>query len=280
MSTVLFARRARRPKPAAPADEIELQEPPAVPEDTGGGISSVLMYAPMGLGSMAMVMMFVRPGSGALTYIGGGMMLMSVVGMLIVQLVRGSVTHKQKLHGHRRDYIRYLTQLRIRVRRSLAAQQRAARWIHPDPGALWSIALGYRLWERRPAHDDFGEVRLGVGTQRSSLALIPPDTKPIEDLEPLAAHALRRFLKAYTTVPRAPIAVYLRGFGQVQIGGDDEAILGLARAVIGQLATSHAPGDLRFAVCAAEDRVDRSEWHKTQPHHPNPQNPDAPAPVG
>jgi DNA segregation ATPase FtsK/SpoIIIE, S-DNA-T family len=92
VSTVLFARRARRPKPAAPGDEIEIQEPPAVPEDTGGGISSVLMYAPMGLGSIAMVMMFVRPGSGLMSYIGGGMMLLSVVGMLLVQLVRNSVS--------------------------------------------------------------------------------------------------------------------------------------------------------------------------------------------
>ncbi|ONI87837.1 secretion protein EccC [Actinosynnema sp. ALI-1.44] len=275
MSTVLFARRARRPKPAAPGDEIEIQEPPAVPEDTGGGISSVLMYAPMGLGSIAMVMMFVRPGSGLMSYIGGGMMLLSVVGMLVVQLFRNSVTHKQKLHGHRRDYIRYLTQLRRQVRKSLAAQQRAGRWIHPDPRALWSMALGYRLWERRPAQDDFGEVRIGVGTQRSTLKLLPPDTKPIEDLEPLAAHALRRFLRAYSTLPNAPIAVYLRGFGQIQFSGEDEAVLGLARAVLGQLATAHAPGDVRIALCASEERMARWDWLKWLPHNQDPESRDA-----
>jgi S-DNA-T family DNA segregation ATPase FtsK/SpoIIIE len=267
MSTVLFARRARRPKPAVPGDEIQIQEPPAVPEDQGGGISSVLMYAPMGLGSIAMVLMFVRPGSGLMSYIGGGMMLVSVIGMLVVQMVRNSVTHKQKLHGHRRDYIRYLAQLRGRVRKALTAQQRAARWVHPDPRALWSIALGYRLWERRPAQDDFGEVRIGVGTQRSAMKLLPPDTKPIEDLEPLAAHALRRFLRAYSTLPNAPIAVYLRGFGQIQLGGDDAAVLGLVRAMLGQLATAHAPGDVRIALCAEGDRVRRWDWLKWLPHN-------------
>ena len=275
MSTVLFARRTRRPKPVVPDDEIQIQEPPAVPEDTGGGISSVLMYAPMGLGSIAMVMMFVRPGSGLMSYIGGGMMLVSVVGMLVVQLVRSSVTHKQKLHGHRRDYIRYLTQLRGRVRKALAAQQRAARWIHPDPRALWSIALGYRLWERRAAQDDFGEVRIGVGTQRSALKLLPPDTKPIEDLEPLAAHALRRFLRAYSTLPNAPIAVYLRGFGQIQFSGEDPAILGMVRAMLGQLATAHAPGDVRIALCATEDRLERWDWLKWLPHNQDAESRDA-----
>ncbi|MEV0679417.1 type VII secretion protein EccCa [Actinosynnema sp. NPDC050436] len=275
MSTVLFARRARRPRPAAPGDEIEIQEPPVVPEDTGGGISSVLMYAPMGLGSIAMVMMFVRPGSGLMSYLGGGMMLLSVVGMLVVQLIRNSATHKQKLHGHRRDYIRYLSHLRGRVRTSLAAQQAAARWIHPDPKALWSLALGYRLWERRPAHDDFGEVRLGMGTRRSTLTLVPPDTKPIDDLEPLAAHALRRFLRAYSTLADAPIAVYLRGFGQVQLSGDEETARGLVRAVLGQLATAHAPGDVRIALCATEDRLAHWDWLKWLPHNQDPDNRDA-----
>lgn len=267
MSTTLFARRARRPKPPAPDTEIELQPPPGVPENAGGGISSVLMYAPMGLGSLAMVMMFVRPGAGAFAYVGGGLMVVSAIGMMITQMLRSSVTHKQQLNGHRRDYIRYLGQLRKQAREALSAQQKASRWIHPDPHALWSMALGYRLWERRPAHDDFGEVRLGQGTQQSTFRLAPPDSKPIEDLEPLAAHALRRFMRAYSTLPDAPIAVYLRGFGQIQFSGDDEAVLDLTRAILGQLATAHAPGDVRIAVCADGERMTRWDWLKWLPHN-------------
>ncbi|MFC9254315.1 type VII secretion protein EccCa [Amycolatopsis thailandensis] len=267
MSTTLFARRARRPQPPAPESEVELQPPPGVPENTGGGVSSILMYAPMALSSLAMVMMFVRPGAGAFAYVGGGLMVVSALGMLVTQMVRNSVTHKQKLNGHRRDYIRYLGQLRKKVRKSLVAQRQAARWIHPDPQALWSLAMGYRLWERRPAHEDFGEVRVGLGTQRSVLKLVPPDSQPVEDLEPLAAHALRRFMRAYNTVPEAPIAVYLRGFGQIQFSGDSEAVLGLMRAILGQLVTAHAPGDVRVAVCAVDEHVDRWDWLKWLPHH-------------
>ncbi|MEU6128899.1 type VII secretion protein EccCa [Saccharopolyspora sp. NPDC047091] len=267
MSTVLFARRSRRPKPTSPSEEIEIQEPPAVPENTGGGISSVMMYAPMGLGSLAMVMMFVRPGSGVLSYIGGGIMMCSAVGMILVQLLRSSVNHKQKLHGFRRDYIRYLGQLRRQVRKALTGQQKAARWIHPDPRSLWSLALGYRLWERRPAHDDFGEVRIGLGKQRSATKLVPPDSKPIEDLEPLSAHALRRFLRAYTTLSNAPIAVYLRGFSQIRFRGDEEAVRGLSRAMLAQLVTGHAPGEVRIALCASEQRREDWDWLKWLPHN-------------
>lgn len=275
MSTVLFARRSRRPKPTAPSEEIEIQEPPAVPESTDGGLSGVLMYAPMGLSSLAMVMMFVRPGSGTMAYIGGGVMALSAVGMIVSQMLRSSVTHKQKLQGHRRDYIRYLSQTRRRVREALATQQQAARWIHPSPRSLWSLALGYRLWERRPAHDDFGEVRLGLGKQRSSVKLTPPDSKPVEDLEPLAAHALRRFLRAYTTLSHSPIAVYLRGFGQIRFRGDAQHVRGLVRAMLAQLATAHAPGDVQVALCASGDRQDAWDWLKWLPHNQSPDSRDA-----
>src|SRR3954451_22324903 len=54
VSTVLFTRGPRRAGPAPPAEDAELQEPPVVPEPANSGIGSVLMYAPLGLGSLAM----------------------------------------------------------------------------------------------------------------------------------------------------------------------------------------------------------------------------------
>ena len=36
----------------------------------------------------------------------------------------------------------------------------ALAWRHPDPDSLWSLALTTRLWERRPTHPDFGEIRI------------------------------------------------------------------------------------------------------------------------
>lgn len=266
MGTVLFSRRARRFGPSAPEGEVTIQEPPSVPEQAGGGIGSILVYAPMSLSSLAMVMIFLRPGSGALAYIGGGVMVASSIGMIIAQFMRTGLAHKQKLHGERRDYLRFLTQLRRSVRSALDRQQKAVRWVHPAPASLWSTALGYRLWERRPAHDDFGEARIGVGTQRAALKLVPPETKPVEDLEPLSAHALRRFLRAYTSLPDAPIAVYLRGFAQIQFAGDGAAVRGLVRAVLGQVATAHAPADLKIAICATDETLHHWDWVKWLPH--------------
>ncbi|MFI7123873.1 type VII secretion protein EccCa [Amycolatopsis sp. NPDC049868] len=266
MSTVLFSRKARQFGPTARDGEIALQEPPAVPEQPSGGVSSILIYAPMSLSSLAMVLIFLRPGSGLIAYIGGGIMVLASIGMIVAQFMRSSLQHKQKLHGDRRDYLRYLTQLRRTVRSAVAGQQKAGLWLHPDPGSLWSTALSSRLWERRPAHEDFGEARLGLGTQRSTLQLVPPETKPVEDLEPLAAHALRRFLRAYTSLPDAPIAVYLRGFARIQFSGDEHAVRALVRSVLGQVVTAHAPGDVKIAVCRAEENKSNWDWIKWLPH--------------
>uniref|UniRef100_UPI000593AE7B hypothetical protein n=1 Tax=Nocardiopsis chromatogenes TaxID=280239 RepID=UPI000593AE7B len=67
MSTLIVRRPARRPGPELPSGELALQEPPALPEQQGG-MGAVFMYLPMALSSLAMVMMFLRPGSGG----GGG----------------------------------------------------------------------------------------------------------------------------------------------------------------------------------------------------------------
>ena len=175
MSTTLFRRPARRVGPAMPADEVELQEPPTVPEPKSNGLSTVLTYLPMAVMSGSMMMMMLQSsqrsgGSGPLMYITGGMMGVAMVTMIVGQLARASNDRKHQQTGDRRDYLRYLGQVRRRVREKLGEQHRAASWTHPNPRSLWSLVQSYRLWERRASHEDFGEVRLGSGTQRSAVS--------------------------------------------------------------------------------------------------------------
>ncbi|MEK8108405.1 hypothetical protein NKG94_32275 [Micromonospora sp. M12] len=139
-------------------------------------------------------------------------------------------------------------------------------WRHPEPDALWSIAASRRLWERRITEDDFGETRIALGPQRLAVEIVPPETKPVEDLEPMSAIALRRFVRAHSTVPELPTALSVRAFSRVVLRGDREPVLNLTRAALGQLATFHAPDDLVIAVVAAPDRQSAWEWVKWLPH--------------
>ncbi|MES4902281.1 MULTISPECIES: type VII secretion protein EccCa [unclassified Streptomyces] len=269
MSTVLFRRPARRRGPDMPEGELSLQEPPTLPEVTPDS-SAVWNYLPMALMSVSMMLMYMRPGgsrSGAFIYLALGMMVVSAVAMILGQFVRRNSERKQRLKGERRDYLRYLRQTRKKVRAAVVEQQRALLWRHPEPAALWSLVGTTRLWERRPADPDFGEIRVAVGEQKLGLRLSPLSTKPVEDLEPLTAHALRSFIRAYSTVPDQPIAVYLRTWARVLFRGEPARIRELTRAMLAQLAVLHSPEDLWITVVTTDERRAEWDWVKWLPHN-------------
>ncbi|MFD9890246.1 type VII secretion protein EccCa [Amycolatopsis sp. NPDC059027] len=279
MSTIVISRPPRQAGPPPPHGELELQEPPALPEVQGADMSSVMTYLPMGLGSGATVLMFANPGTGGGMYVASGLMAVSTVGMMFGQLGRASGERKRKLKGERRDYLRYLGQVRKQVRGALNQQRAAVDWDNPAPARLWTIASGPRLWERRPNHEDFAEVRIGTGTQRALLRLVPAQTKPVEDLEPLCAGALRRFIAAYSTVSDVASALHLRGYSGLELTGDPDATYELARAMVAQLVTFHAPEDLRVAVLACRDRIGTWQWTKWLPHNESGHETDAAGPA-
>jgi DNA segregation ATPase FtsK/SpoIIIE, S-DNA-T family len=279
MGTMTVRRPPQRSGPEMPQGEIVLQEPPAVPETSGGGLAAAVTYLPMAAASGAMMLIFIGPGTAVIGYLAAGMMGLAGVGMLFGMLWRNSGDRKRKMNGERRDYLRYLSQTRRQVRRDADRQRAAVRWRHPVPESLWSVALSTRLWERRPSDEDFGEARIGTGEQRLAVRLRPPQSKPVEDLEPLCASALRRFIRAYTTLPDLPAAAYLRAFARVLFRGDTEAVQGMVRAMLAQLVTLHSPEDLKVTVCAGADRRADWDWVKWLPHSHHPAENDAAGPV-
>ena len=279
MSTVAITCSARKAAPPMPEGELELQEPPALPELQPTDMSSMLTYLPMGLGSGAMVFMFAGGSSGPMTYLAAGLMAASSVGMMLGQVGRQGRERKRRLNGERRDYLRYLSRVRRQVRAAMAQQRAAVAWNQPDPAELPALVSAGRLWERRPSHEDFAEVRLGLGTQRSALRLVPPQTKPVEDLEPLCASALRRFIRAHTVVTDIPTALHLTGMSYVRLVGDADRLRALLRSMVLQLATFQAPEELRIAALVAADAAAHWQWLKWLPHAAHPVLEDAAGPV-
>ncbi|MET8942591.1 type VII secretion protein EccCa [Streptomyces sp. NPDC004542] len=263
-----------------PEGELSLQEPPTLPE-TVPDHSAAWTYLPMGLMSASMMLAFIRPGGsgGALTYVALGVMVLGSAMMMVGQVVRKAGERKQRLRGERRDYLRYLSQTRRKVRRAVIEQQLALAWRHPAPRTLRSLVRTTRLWERRTRDDDFAEVRVAVGDQQLAMALAPVSAKPVEDLDPLCAHALRRFTRAYGTVPDQPIALYLRSWARVLLRGDEHAVRGLVRAALCQLAVFHAPEDLWIALCVSDERRAEWDWVKWLPHNLHPHEQDGAGPA-
>ncbi|SDY12760.1 DNA segregation ATPase FtsK/SpoIIIE, S-DNA-T family [Micromonospora pattaloongensis] len=288
MSTVVIKRPPRRPAPEIPTGELGVEPPPEIPQATGARWQQLMMMLPMLGGSVAMAMMFGR-GGGTYSYVVGAMFGISSLAMLATSWGSASGSPKKaEMMTARREYLRHLATLRRRVRETAAKQRAGLFYRHPDPAQLWSTVGSHRLWERRGTDPDFGVVRVAVGPQTLATPLVPPVTRPLEDLEPMTAGALRRFLDAYSVVPDLPVALSLRGFARVFLRDagtpGDAAVTGseaqaLTRAMLTQLSVFHAPDDLLIAVCAGPERRAAWEWVKWLPHAQHPTRTDALGPV-
>jgi S-DNA-T family DNA segregation ATPase FtsK/SpoIIIE len=274
VSTQLFRRPPRRPAPQLPRGELLLESPPELAEELPRGFGQLLMILPMVAGVGAMAFLYAGRGGGTMTYVVGGLFGVSMLGMAVGSMGGGSGDKKAELNAERRDYMRYLAQVRRQARRAAAQQRAALRWRHPEPDALWSIVLSNRMWERRTTDDDFGEIRIAVGSQQLAVKIITPETKPVEDLEPMSAIALRRFVRAHQAVPELPIALSIRAFSRVVLRGDRATTTALARSLLCQAVTFHAPDDLIVAVVAAPERHAEWDWVKWLPHTQSPKQTD------
>ncbi|SDN78838.1 DNA segregation ATPase FtsK/SpoIIIE, S-DNA-T family [Lentzea jiangxiensis] len=226
----------------------------------------VMIVASVGMMGMMLVFMPRQPAA----MIMPGMMMISTIGMMASGMGSGKGQKKAEMNEDRKDYLRYLGQMRDRAREAADEQRAEREWVHPDPQMLWSLATTRRMWERRQNDPDFCHLRAGRGSQRLATRLVPPQTGPVEELEPIATLALRRFVRAHSLVPDLPISIALRGFAAVGLLGDIEDRRDLARALIAQLVTFHAPDDLLIAVVSAGRTKQLWEWAKWLPHVQHP----------
>ncbi|WP_157878257.1 FHA domain-containing protein, partial [Streptomyces torulosus] len=118
----------------------------------------------------------------------------------------------------------------------------------PDPAALLLTALGPgpRLWERGPGHPEALSVRLGTADRAT------PDGSGL--------------------LPAVPVTTGLREVGALGLAGPRPRLMGLARAVVAQLAALHSPDTLELTLISAdrsrpaEERTADWSWLGWLPH--------------
>lgn len=197
----------------------------------------------------------------------GMVMIASTVAMSIAMVVRFRRGSQGQLADLRRDYLSYLSQTRRTALDTGKAQRDAQYYLHPSPEQLWAlVAEGSRVWERRPGDEDFAQVRIGLGPQSLATPLVSPETGPVDQLEPLTAGAMQRFVATHGVLDALPMAVSLRAFYHVTVSGDPQSVRASARALAGSLASLHSPEDLVIVVAAGRAELSHWEWAKWLPH--------------
>ena len=119
-------------------------------------------------------------------------------------------------------------------------------------------------------------LRRGPGRHRrrsgSRVPLIPPETKPVEDLEPLSRRRAAPLRPRLLHGPRpAGRRLPARRSRRISSRGDRGASAAWSAPCWPSWSPFHAPDDLRIAVCAGAEHAAEWEWVKWLPHalHPH-----------
>ncbi|TDC20863.1 type VII secretion protein EccCa, partial [Streptomyces sp. 8K308] len=264
MSQIVVKRPPRVLPERVPDTPVTLLPPPELPKGQQEGV--LMQLVPM-LGMGSSVVFFFMPGAAPMMRVMGLLMLVSTVGMLIAMVVRFRRGTQGQMAQLRRDYLKYLARTRQEVRETARAQRDTQLYLHPAPEQLWAlVAEGSRVWERRPGDADFGQVRVGLGEHQLATPLVAPETAPVDELEPLTARSMRRFLDTHGTIGGLPVAVLLRGFYHLTVTGEAEAARGTARSLVASLAALHSPEEVTLAVVTSAEAAGAWEWVKWLPH--------------
>jgi DNA segregation ATPase FtsK/SpoIIIE, S-DNA-T family len=140
-----------------------------------------------------------------------------------------------------------------------------------------------RLWERRVADEDFGLVRLGLGTLPSTVVYTLGDNEEVNSAQ---ARAARKLAEDSRFVAEVPVTIALRQPAQstdpslgtsdeeetprfpvtpsFAIAGESSQVYAFTRALLAHAIVFHAPTDLRLFLCAAHREP--WDWAEQLPH--------------
>lgn len=269
--TECFVPAARRPPPAVATADIAVEAPPGLPPPRTPRLLPVVVSVAT-LGVMAAAYFSGSAVTRNPVFLAFPMMTLA---SMVTTLVAGRGRRGRGIDADRADYLGYLGRLRATVTETAAAQRLSLAWSHPDPDALWTLIGTPRMWERRAPDADFCLVRVGLGTQPLATRMVVPELPSREPPDPVTTTALRRFVRAHSTVADVPITVGLCGVGRVSIDGDSASVRGLLRAMVCQLAVLHPPDKLLIVGAIGDQNRTHWDWLKWLPHNQHPTAADA-----
>lgn len=282
--------------PASVANELELPSPPELGEEIEQ--KGYQKYLPVVMIGAIVLLIGIMVYSGVRQFNPMFMMMPAffiIMGIGYMTNMGSQGKTAAELDADRKQFLRYLTDLRERVARSATQQIHYWGWHAPHPDDLSGLVGGTRQWSRQSGNDLFGAARVGKGTvpaddkllqrasldsvpvapQGSSSALVGPQAAPQPYLEPVTHMWLVKFIRTHGLIHDCPKVVNLRTHPTVSIGGDPDRAAGLLRAMICHLALFHAPDDVRIRVLTDNPSDPAWSWVKWLPnvHHPTADGP-------
>jgi DNA segregation ATPase FtsK/SpoIIIE, S-DNA-T family len=175
--------------------------------------------------------------------------------MLGAQWVGDRLAQRRDARSARAAHERALAATRGRLTAALAEESAAAHEEAPDLATVLLTAAvpTATLWHRRPGDADWLLLRLGSADLPSTVRIRSPASDAAATLGQPVLHGV-------------PATVALREVGVLGLTGPRHRLLGLARAVLAQLAVHHSPRDLALVLLAPDERAADWAWARWLPH--------------
>jgi DNA segregation ATPase FtsK/SpoIIIE, S-DNA-T family len=266
-------RPARMVRPVGDADPRAVEAPPTLPEGRSSNPVQALLPVAGATSSLGMMLVFRNP---AMLAVGALIMLVTVFGGLAMLLSQSGQAARQR-RQQRERYLDYLEELR----QEFAADEQRARAealaLDPPPAALFDVVRDpARRWERRRTDQDFLRLRVGMGEVPARPVVLKDDGTSLRPTDRFMRAEARAVERRFASVPQMPLLVPLDRAGNVSVVGDRAGVLGLARALLVQLAALHAPDDVAVAVACPPGQLGEWSWAKWLPHVLDPERRDGP----
>lgn len=160
------------------------------------------------------------------------------------------VHRRRERRSSRRTYDGELTLARAHISAGLAEESVRRRAAQPDPATVAAIARTplEQIWERGRTDADLLRVRIGLAALPSELCVMAGAVQaPAGDV-----HAV-------------PLTTDLQA-GPLGIAGPRPVVLGMARWLVGQIATQASPKDVEIAALLSDDVQQHWAWLRWLPH--------------
>jgi S-DNA-T family DNA segregation ATPase FtsK/SpoIIIE len=209
-------------------------------------------------GVLVTVVVAVAYGSNPVFLLVSAASLLTTVIAVVQQFVARAQTNRQR-RQLTTDYRSALEKFERTLEQAVRDELDARRQAEPPLQMLLDRcnAWSERLWERRPHHDDFLNVRLGSADIPSGIPIQARQTTAEDGLAGEGEQVVER----HHLLTDAPFVVDVWGGSHaLGIAGSADAVVGVARALLIGLASTHGPDDVRIAILAGGGANDDTQW--------------------
>jgi S-DNA-T family DNA segregation ATPase FtsK/SpoIIIE len=254
-----------------PNAQVDIPPPPPAPVKPGGSLLYQVLpvlLAALGMGIILVVGNLQGSGGtlgvlllGSLLLVGGGAAV-----SVLMHRAQGAA-YRRATRERIELYYRLLTNTRDRLLALLEEQRRVLLDKDPDPVACARVAQARapRLWERSPADADFLVLRAGLGAQPSSVPVHTPRQPDPLVADPLVLAATELVAWA-NSVWGVPVGLPLVDGQSAGVCGPDPAVGETVRALLLQLATHHAPDEVKLVALLPSTDLAEWAWLRWLPH--------------